>query len=44
MYDFYKMGYDAKYLTLEELKDATKWNVLSKEDFKKITGQEYIEE
>lgn len=43
MFDFYNTFYKIGYLDLATLKEATKWNCISKEEFKKITGQEYIE-
>lgn len=42
-YDFYKLFYEVGYLTLDEIKEACKWNVITKEEFKEITGQEYKE-
>lgn len=43
MFDFYKMSFDLGYLDMVIVKEATKWNVITKEEFKKITGQEYVE-
>ncbi|MCD3245342.1 XkdX family protein [Clostridium botulinum C] len=37
MFDFYKMSYDLGYLDMKIMKEATKWNVITKEEFKTIT-------
>ncbi|KAJ51106.1 hypothetical protein BD780_000228 [Clostridium tetanomorphum] len=42
MFDFYSLFYKEGYLKLEDLKEAAKWNVISKEEFKTITGEELI--
>ena len=42
--DFYKIAYEMGYLKLEDLKEATKWGCLNKEDFLNITGHDFLEE
>ncbi|WP_169735811.1 XkdX family protein [Clostridium lundense] len=42
MFNFYNLFYGCGYLKIEDLKEATKWNVISKEEFKTITGEEFI--
>ncbi|WP_454055639.1 XkdX family protein [Clostridium sp. Marseille-Q7071] len=41
MFDFYELAYTGGHLTLEDLKEATKWGLITPEEFKLITGQEY---
>lgn len=43
MFDFYNLCYHEKYLKIEDLHEACKWNVITKEEFKQITGQDYVE-
>lgn len=43
MFNFYNMFYGLKYLSLEDIHEATKWKILSSDEFKQITGQDYIE-
>ncbi|AWZ48465.1 XkdX family protein [Clostridiaceae bacterium 14S0207] len=42
MFEFYKMFYK-RALSLEDLKEACKWECITKEEFKTITGEEYTE-
>lgn len=42
MFNFYKLFYSEKYLNLDDLKEATKWGVLTVEEFKSITETDYI--
>jgi len=44
MFNFYNLFYKEKYLNIDDLKEATKWNVISKEEFKTITDEDYIKE
>ncbi len=44
MFDFFETFYKGGFITIEKLKKATKWNVISKEEFKTITGEDYISE
>ncbi|WP_291579581.1 XkdX family protein [Clostridium sp. UBA6640] len=44
MFNFYKLFYSEKYLSLEDLKEAQKWGVLTVEEFKSITDKDYITE
>lgn len=41
--DFYEAAYELGYLTIEDLREATKWGCLDKESFEKITGKAYEE-
>lgn len=41
--EFYKAAYEFGYLTIEDLKEATKWGCLDKESFEKITGGTFTE-
>lgn len=41
--EFYKAAYEFGYLTIEDLKEATKWGCLDKESFEKITGKAFEE-
>lgn len=41
--EFYKAAYELGYLTIEDLKEATKWGCLDKESFENITGKVYEE-
>ncbi len=43
MFDFYSLFYKMGTLTIDDLNEATKWNCINKEEFKKITGKEYRE-
>ena len=43
MFDFYNLFYGMGYLTLEELDEAAKWGVITKEEYKLITGKTYVE-
>ncbi|WP_312575433.1 XkdX family protein [Clostridium sp.] len=44
MFNFYNLFYKEKYLNLDDLKEATKWGVLTVEEFKSITEMDYITE
>ncbi|KIE47571.1 hypothetical protein U732_2943 [Clostridium argentinense CDC 2741] len=44
MFNFYKLFYSEKYLSLDDLKEAAKWGVLTVEEFKSITEMDYITE
>lgn len=44
MFNFYNLFYKEKYLNLNDLKEATKWGVLTVEEFKSITEMDYIKE
>ncbi|WP_079286782.1 XkdX family protein [Clostridium baratii] len=39
--EFYKAAYELGYLTIGDLKEATKWGCLDKESFEKITGEAF---
>ena len=41
-YDFYKMFYTLRYLSLDDLKWAVENNDITADQFKEITGQDYI--
>lgn len=41
MFDFYKMFFLSGHLTLDQLKEAVQEQVLSKEEYKEITGKAY---
>lgn len=41
MFNFYNTFYKIGYLKLEIVIKACRWNVITKEEFKKVTGQEY---
>lgn len=43
MFNFYNTFYKNGYLKLETVKEACKWNVISKEEFKTIVGEEYTQ-
>lgn len=43
MLNFYSIFYGLKYLSLDDIKEATKWNILTTDEFKQITGQDYTE-
>lgn len=42
-FTFYSTFYKAGSLSLDDLKEATKWGCLTKEEFKEITHEEYVE-
>ncbi|MEG0612659.1 MAG: XkdX family protein [Clostridium sp.] len=42
MFNFYNMFYKNGYLKLETIKEACKWEVITVDEFKMITGQNYI--
>jgi hypothetical protein len=42
MFDFYNCFYKVGYLSLDDLKQATKLNIITADQFKQITGQDYI--
>ena len=42
MFDFYNLCYSEGYLKLEDLHEACKWNVITKEEYRTITGENYI--
>lgn len=42
MFDFYNLFFKEGYLKIEDLNEACKWRVINKEEYKEITGQEYI--
>lgn len=44
MFDFYDMFYKNGSLSMEIMKESCKWECITKEEFKKITGQEYTED
>ncbi|GEM_PF-2493912 len=44
MFNFYKLFYSEKYLSLDDLKEATKWGILTVEEFKRIAEVDYITE
>lgn len=41
-YEFYEMGYLSGYLTMDDLKWAVTNKDISADDFKQITGQDYV--
>lgn len=41
MYDFYNTFYRMGYLKIADLKEACKWNCITKEEYKEITGEDY---
>ena len=43
MFDFYKMSFELEYLEESDIHEATKWNCISKEQYKEITKKEYTE-
>ncbi len=43
MFDFYSLFYKVGTLTISDLREAAKWNCISKEEYKTITGQDYID-
>ena len=42
MFDFYNLFYSMGYLKLEDINEACKWNCINREQYKEITGEEYI--
>ena len=44
MFDFYNLFFKQGYLKIEDLKEACKWNVINKEEFKSITDTDYVSE
>ncbi|QCH28094.1 XkdX family protein [Clostridium tyrobutyricum] len=44
MFDFYNIFYEFGYLSLDDIKEATKWKLLTSDEFKQITGQDYVEQ
>ncbi|SHJ25501.1 phage uncharacterized protein, XkdX family [Clostridium cavendishii DSM 21758] len=43
MFDFYKTFYNMGYLKKDDIKEACKWTCITKEEFKNIVGEDYIE-
>lgn len=43
MFDFYNLFYGMEYLTLEEVHEAARWGVITKDEYKTITGKVYAE-
>ena len=43
MFKFYKLFYP-KYLDKSDVYEAAKWNVITKEDYLSIVGEDYTEE
>lgn len=43
MFDFYSLFYKVGTLTLSDLNEACKWNCINKQQYKEITGEEYVE-
>lgn len=41
MFDFYNIMYDMGYLQKQDIKDATDWKVITSEQYKLITGEDY---
>jgi len=41
MFDFYDLFYSMGYLTKQDVYEAAKWNCITKEEYKTITGEEY---
>lgn len=40
-FDFYKLFYEFGHLTKGDVHEAAKWGVITKEDYKSITGEDY---
>lgn len=43
MFYFYKTFYELGYLKKEDIHEAAKWGVISREEYKTIVGEEYKE-
>ncbi len=43
MFDFYNLFYNMGYLAIEDVYEACKWNCITKEEYKAITGEDYVE-
>lgn len=44
MFDFYELAYTGGHLTLDDLKEATKWGLITPQEFYEITKEVYIAE
>ncbi|HIG0356302.1 TPA: XkdX family protein [Clostridium sporogenes] len=42
MFNFYNTFYKNGYLKLEIVMEACKWNVITKEEFKEVTGEDFV--
>ncbi|MFU0784574.1 XkdX family protein [Clostridium sp.] len=42
MFDFYSIFYKMGYLTKQDVYDAAKWGVITLENYKTITGEDYV--
>lgn len=43
MYEFYRISYKMRYLSTETLRELTKWNCITEQEYKEITGEDYVE-
>ncbi len=43
MFDFYNTFYNVGYLDLAIVKEACKWKVITAEEYKTITQEDYVE-
>lgn len=41
-FDFYKTFYQMGYLTKDTVHEAAEWGVISLDDYKEITGEDYV--
>lgn len=43
MYEFYKISYKMGYLSIDTLRELTKWDCITEQEYKKITEEDYVE-
>jgi hypothetical protein len=43
MFDFYNLFYNMNYLSKEDVYEAARWGCITKEEYKKITKEDYME-
>jgi uncharacterized XkdX family phage protein len=42
MFDFYRVMYQLGYLSKEDVHEAATWGVITTEEYKQITGEDYV--
>ncbi|GGJ68266.1 putative XkdX family phage protein [Anoxybacillus voinovskiensis] len=42
MFDFYKIFYQMGYLTKDDVHEAASWGVITLEEYKLITGEDFV--
>lgn len=43
MFDFYNLFYSMNYLSKEDVYEATRWGCITKEEYKTIIKEDYVE-